>query len=58
MKKVLYFFIIIIFALESGIAQDVGAPAPDFTHNTLAHGTISLSDYQGKVVYLFFFGWD
>jgi len=57
MKKFLYLFMMLIFTCESGITQEVGAPAPDFTHNTLSHGTISLSDYQGKVVYLFFFGW-
>ena len=57
MQKLIYLFLMIIFTLESGIAQEVGAPAPDFTHSTLSHGTISLSDYQGKVVYLFFFGW-
>lgn len=38
-------------------AQQVGSVAPAFTHQTLDDGTISLSDYQGKVVYLFFFGW-
>lgn len=37
-------------------AQNVGDTAPDFTHNTLDHGQITLSQYQGKVVFLFFFG--
>jgi len=40
------------------LAQTVGTTAPDFTHETLNDGTISLSDFGGKVVYLFFFGWD
>jgi peroxiredoxin len=38
-------------------AQQVGTPAPQFSHITLDHGQISLSDYLGKNVYLFFFGW-
>ena len=38
------------------LAQEVGTPAPNFTHVTLDHGTLSLADYSGKVVYLFFFG--
>jgi len=57
MKKLVYLLFVILFVNNVGMAQDVGAPAPDFTHNTLSHGTISLSDYRGKVVYLFFFGW-
>ncbi len=38
-------------------AQGVGTLAPNFTHNTLDDGQISLSDFSGQVVYLFFFGW-
>ena len=34
----------------------VGDPAPDFTLQSLNHGEIKLSDYRGKVVYLFFMG--
>ena len=34
----------------------VGSPAPEFTHTSLEHGQIKLSDYRGKVVYLFFLG--
>jgi len=40
------------------MGQAVGTQAPDFTYPTLDHGTVSLSDYRGKVVYLFFFGWN
>ncbi len=58
MKKLIYLFIVVLFTFQTGLAQQVGAPAPDFTHETVAHGTISLSGFQGKVVYLFFFGWD
>lgn len=31
-------------------------PAPDFTHTSLDGTEISLTDFQGKVVYLFFYG--
>ena len=58
MKKFMVMLLAVLFNLDLGYGQEVGAQAPDFTHNTFAHGTISLSDYQGKVVYLFFFGWD
>ena len=49
-----------LILLFAGMArsQAVGTEAPDFTHATVSHGTISLSDYRGKIVYLFFFGWD
>ncbi len=50
--------LVLLFFTGIGMAQSVGTSAPDFTHNTLSHGEISLSDYQGKVVYLFFFGWN
>lgn len=34
----------------------VGSIAPDFTHTSLENGEIKLSNYRGKVVYLFFLG--
>ncbi len=55
MKKLLTLFMLFPVLIS---AQALGTPAPDFTYSTLSHGTISLSDYSGKVVYLFFFGWD
>lgn len=57
MKKFLFLILLLIVGLVSGYAQQVGTEAPDFTHSTLSHGTISLSDFRGKIVYLFFFGW-
>ena len=57
MRKYLCLILLLTVGLGSGIAQQVGTEAPDFTHSTLSHGTISLSDFRGKVVYLFFFGW-
>ena len=35
-------------------AQTLGSPAPDFTLQTLAGGTASLSDYTGRPVFLNF----
>jgi len=29
-----------------------------FTRNSLDHGSVSLADYEGRVVYLFFFGYN
>ncbi|RMG67222.1 MAG: T9SS C-terminal target domain-containing protein [Calditrichaeota bacterium] len=42
----------------NALAQGVGDPAPPFTHNSLENGQISLSDFAGKVVYLYFFGYN
>lgn len=36
--------------------QDVGSAAPDFEVNLLGGETFKLSDHQGKVVFVFFFG--
>jgi len=35
---------------------EVGDNAPDFTLNKLGGGTLSLNDFQGKVLYIFWFG--
>ena len=56
MKNLLMAFFFIAVFSASLAAQDVGTPAPNFTHSTLDHGTISLTDYAGKVIFLFFFG--
>lgn len=53
-----FVFILTIFIFTSvADAIEVGDEAPDFTLESLDNGTISLSDYKGKVVYLFFFGY-
>lgn len=47
-----------LFVAVAASAQTpgVGSTAPDFTHTSLEHGQVKLSDHRGKVVYLFFFG--
>lgn len=41
---------------SGGIDDAVGRTAPDFTYTSLSGEQYSLSDFQGKVVYLFFYG--
>ena len=41
---------------EKNVGWEVGKTAPDFTLNTIDHDTISLSQYSGKIVFLYFFG--
>ena len=38
------------------VAQEINDPAPDFSLSSLDHGQVSLSDYNGKIVLLFFLG--
>jgi len=54
----LLFFILSFFMITSlANAIEVGEEAPDFTLESLDHGTQKLSDYKGKIVYLFFLGY-
>ena len=48
---------LILLSAAGSYGAQVGDPAPDFTYNTLEHGQISLSDYSGKIVYLYFLGY-
>ena len=57
MKNLIAITLFLLIPSLSINAQDVGTQAPNFTHNTVDHGQISLSDYQDNIVYLFFFGW-
>ena len=43
--------------INSSFAQNVGEPAPDFTLISLDNGTIQLSNYRGRVVFLYFIGY-
>ncbi len=57
-------FFIIVFVLincspsnsSSDQGMNQGEAAPDFTYSSLEGGQFTLSDQQGKVVYMFFFG--
>jgi len=40
------------------LGQDVGDDAPEFSYQKLSGDTVKLSDYEGKVVFLFLFGND
>lgn len=53
--------LISFFVLASGTmlhAQNVGEEAPDFTLNKLTGGSWTLSDYSGKVISIFVFGFN
>lgn len=41
---------------SGGIDEAIGLDAPNFNYNSLTGEQISLSDFEGKVVYLFFYG--
>lgn len=59
MKNLFSFFSIILFLSANMPAQDVGDVAPGFSYNYLGGSPgdrISLSDFSGKVVYIFFYG--
>lgn len=49
-------FLIIFMLLTTPLyAQEMGRKATDFTLNTLDHGRLSLSDYKGKIIFIFFY---
>lgn len=55
MKKIVFLFCLAaLLPLLAGAWPRVGTVAPDFTVNDTAYNTISLSDYRGQVVQLFF----
>ena len=49
-------FISLLFA-SFLLAQNLNAPAPHFTLTDLNGNQHTLSDYKGKVVYIFWFGY-
>lgn len=56
MKKT--FVVLLFFLSVLSSAQNVGDAAPDFTVELLDGGNFSLSDQQGKVVFIFLFGFN
>ncbi|GAB5410020.1 MAG: hypothetical protein BalsKO_23850 [Balneolaceae bacterium] len=66
MKRALLFYSLIISTLligcnstnsnSGGFDEAIGRTAPDFTYTSLSGEQFTLSDFQGKVVYLFFYG--
>ncbi len=55
MKRFVCLVLALLMLVSPAWSVGVGDPAPDFSHYTLDHGAISLSDYSGQVVLLFFF---
>lgn len=49
---------LLVLSATAWSQPNVGDPAPGFSTNTLANGTQTLTQYRGKVVYLFFMGWN
>lgn len=58
MKRFFRYITGLMFMAVPLMAQNVGDPAPNFSYNALGGGQITLSDHQGKVVYIFFFGFN
>lgn len=52
----LVFFLALWLVPGAVFAQSVGDPAPEFSYTTLSGDELSLSDYSGKVVFLFLLG--
>jgi len=59
MKKKLFIIgtlLLALFAYSTVNAQELGEAAPDFSYKDLEGSTHSLSDYKGKIVFIFVFG--
>ncbi len=57
MKTILVSLFMLITLSQSAISQNVGDSAPDFSLTDLNGNTVTLSQYHGKVIALFFFGY-
>ena len=57
MKTILVSLLMLIIMNQSAMSQNVGDSAPDFSLNDLNENTVTLSQYSGKVIALFFFGY-
>jgi peroxiredoxin len=60
MKTILEKIFILIFAISPYMAmpQNTGETAPDFTLNQLEGGNFTLSDHHGKVIFIFWLGYN
>jgi len=56
MKKLKSLAIVMAISVTFLLGQDIGDDAPEFSYQSLSGDTVKLSDYQGKVVFLFLFG--
>lgn len=56
MKKLISLATGIAISAASLLGQNVGDDAPEFSYQSLTGDTVKLSDYKGKVVFLFLFG--
>ena len=56
MKKIISLAITIAISAAFLLGQNVGDDAPEFSYQSLTGDTVKLSDYQGKVVFLYLFG--
>jgi peroxiredoxin len=55
-KKLTIVAIVFTISATGLMGQDVGDDAPEFSYQSLTGDTVKLSDFQGKVVFLFLFG--
>ncbi len=53
----LHVFLLFLTLVSFVFAQGIGQPAPDFTLTDLNNQQHTLSNYRGKVVYIFWFGY-
>jgi peroxiredoxin len=55
-KKIISMATTIAISVTCLLGQNVGDDAPEFSYQSLTGDTVKLSDYQGKVVFLYLFG--
>jgi peroxiredoxin len=58
MKQMLILLVAGMLFSTATMGQGVGSVAPDFTLNDLSNNAVKLSDYKGKVVMVFLFGYN
>ncbi|MCA9735145.1 MAG: hypothetical protein H6696_03480 [Deferribacteres bacterium] len=58
MSKAIHSFIFTSLLLATSLFAGVGDAAKNFTKTTLENGDFKLADHKGKVIYLFFVGYN